>query len=78
MSDQIQIYRSRLRRHRWRYVHANGQVTGGPQQGYSRRIDCLNNVKALTGLRDGQPGYLVGYYPDGSPRTVRLVDLSKR
>ena len=77
MSDQVQLYRSRLRRHRWRYVHANGHILADSGQGYSRRIDALNGVKAVCRLVDGQPGYLVGRNPDGALRTVRLVDLSK-
>lgn len=77
MNDKIEIYLGGLvrRKWRWRYVHANGHILADSGQGYSRRIDALNGVKAVTGLRDGNPGYLIGGRVTGGYRSVRLIDL---
>lgn len=56
MSDRIELYRSGLRRKkwRWRYVAENGNILADSGQGYSRRMDALNGAKRVVGAHEGR------------------------
>lgn len=58
MTDRIELYRSGIRRKkwRWRYVAENGNIMADSGQGYSRRIDALRGAEVVTG-RTFQPEY---------------------
>ena len=65
MTDRIELYRSGLRRKkwRWRYVAANGNILADSGQGYSRRIDALAGAARVTGQTEG--------------RQVRVVEVER-
>ena len=78
MTDRIEIYRSRLRRWRWRYRAANGHVLADSGQGYSRRIDALNGAAVVTGaLHLPAEGAAYGEALIRASGDVRVVEVDR-
>ena len=65
MQDRIEIYRSRgiLKRWRWRYVAANGNVMADSGQGYVDKRDALAGALAVTGTwqPEGEDWYVLSH-----------------
>lgn len=50
-TDLVVLYRDTAGDWRWRYVAQNGYVLADSGQGYSRRIDCEQGARRVTGHR---------------------------
>ena len=76
MQDRIEIYRSRgiLKRWRWRYVAANGNIMADSGQGYVDRRDALAGALTVTGTWQpaGDDWYSLS---EGNSRRLHVVEL---
>jgi len=46
----IDVFRSSLSGDwRWQMSHVNGKIQGSSSEGYGKRIDCLHNLRVVTG-----------------------------
>lgn len=70
----FELYRDKARKYRWRFVASNGQITSGPQQGYTRKASALRSINRHI---DAVMSAEVVEIPDSKPKRKRLPTIKE-